>query len=205
MYYTYELPFGRGHMLGGSSGIADKIVGGWSASGIVTLWTGLPLTVTEGSPAFGGGLQLSPNTTAIPTGPIADVGMHEGVVGTTTGTTAGGANGTGMNLFGSPDAVFKQFRYVNLSTDTRTGRGNPIYGLPLRNMDMSFGKRTRITERVETRFTADFFNIFNHPNFNNPGLSLQNQSAFGVITSTYTPPNRTNGARWIEFGLRVEF
>ena len=30
-------------------------------------------------------------------------------------------------------------------------------------------------------------------------------AAFGVITTTLNPPNRTNSARWIEMGLRLEF
>ncbi|MBZ5617283.1 MAG: carboxypeptidase-like regulatory domain-containing protein [Acidobacteriia bacterium] len=202
--YVYDLPIGKGHMLS-TRNFVDKIIGGWYTSGIITAWSGLPLTVTENAPAFGGGLQLSPSTAAIFTGPISGVGLNHGVVGTSTGTTAGGANGTGMNLFSNPDAVFQQVRFVNLSSDTRTGKGNPIYGLPFKNMDVSFGKITKITERVTTRFSADFFNVFNHANFNNPGLNLQNQGAFGVITGTYTPPNRTNSARWIEFGLRLEF
>lgn len=202
--YVYDLPIGRGHMLS-TNNFVDRIIGGWYTSGIVTAWSGLPLSVTEGSPAYGGGLQLSPNTSALFTGSISGIGLNQNIVGTKTGTTAGGTAGTGLNLFKDPDSVFNQVRWVNLSTDTRTGRGNPIHGLPFKNMDVSFGKITKITERVNTRFSADFFNVFNHANFNNPGLSLQNQSAFGVITGTYTPPNRTNSARWIEFGLRIDF
>ncbi len=203
--YVYDIPAGQGHRFSAGR-IGDKIIGGWYTSGIVTLLSGVPVTVTQGAPAFGGGLILSPSTAAIPTGPITGVGLNQGVVGTTTGTTAGGKTGTGMNLFSNPDAVFKQFRFVNLSSDTRTGKANPIYGLPFRNMDMSFGKMTQIGERLNMRFSADFFNIFNHANFNNPAsLSLQNQQGFGVITTTNTPPNRTNSARWIELGLRLEF
>jgi hypothetical protein len=202
--YIYDLPFGKGRRFS-TGNFTDKIIGGWYTSGIITAWSGVRLTVTEGAPAFGGGLQLSPNTSAIPTGSVDGIGLNKGIVGTKTGTTAGGSTGTGMNLFSNPDAVFGQFRFLNLASDTRTGAANPIYGLPVKNMDISFGKTTKITERVNTRFSCDLFNAFNHPNFSNPGLSLQNQSAFGVITGTFTPPNRTNSARWIEFGLRVEF
>jgi len=72
-------------------------------------------------------------------------------------------------------------------------------------MDMSLGKSIGFTERVKLRYSADFFNVFNHENFANPGVSLQNPSAFGVITGTYTPPNRANSARGIEMGLRILF
>jgi hypothetical protein len=202
-YYVYDIPLGKGHRFG-SQAVVDKILGGWYTSGIVTAYTGLPLTVTQGSPAFGGGLQLSPSTTAVPTQAIDGVGMTS-VVGKTAGTNAGLSTGSGMNLFSNPDQAFGEFRWINLATDTRTGRGNPIYGLPFRNLDMTLGKTTHINERVVTRFSADFFNVLNHQNFANPGLSLTNPAAFGVITGTFTPPNRTNAARWIEFGLRVEF
>ena len=97
------------------------------------------------------------------------------------GTNSALSNGSGLNLFSNPQAVFNSVRPVLL------------------------GKTTHITERVTTRFSVDFFNIFNHPNFANPSLSYTSPQAFGVITSTFTPPNRTNSARWIEFGLRVEF
>jgi hypothetical protein len=47
--------------------------------------------------------------------------------------------------------------------------------------------------------------VLNHVNFANPGTSLQNPNAFGLITSSYTPPNRPNGARGVELGVRVRF
>ena len=64
---------------------------------------------------------------------------------------------------------------------------------------------TQITERVNTKFAADFFNVLNHPNFNNPGLNITNPNTFGTINSSYTPPNRQNSARWIQLSIRVEF
>jgi len=51
----------------------------------------------------------------------------------------------------------------------------------------------------------DFFNVFNHVDFANPALAINNLTTFGNITSQYTPGNRTNGARWIQIGARVEF
>ena len=137
---------------------------------------------------------------------VPDTSLHTNVPGSSgIGTNAALPSGSGKNLFADPAAAFKDFRPVLLSQDTRAGRGNPVRGLPYKNMDMSFGKVTQITERIRTRFSADFFNIFNHPNFANPSLAYTNQAAFGVITGTYTPPGRTNSARWIELGVRVEF
>jgi hypothetical protein len=72
-------------------------------------------------------------------------------------------------------------------------------------LDMSLGKSTHITEQVSFRFSLDFFNVFNKVDFTNPGLTITNTTTFGNITSQFAPANRTNGARWIQFGARVEF
>jgi hypothetical protein len=204
-FYTYDLPAGKGHMF--RTGTAfDKVLEGWYTSGIASAWTGLPLIVTESSQTYGGGITLGANTGAIPTGPLPSTGLNSGIgPASGCGSNGSGAHGSGLNLFSNPAAACAGFRPVLLSQDSRDGRANPLRGLPFKNIDMRFGKRTTIHERFSTEFSADFFNIFNHPNFANPALSLTNPAAFGVITSTYTPPNRTNSARWIELGLRVQF
>jgi hypothetical protein len=39
--YIYELPFGRGHaLLGGVSGVADKLISGWQIQGVTTMFSG---------------------------------------------------------------------------------------------------------------------------------------------------------------------
>ena len=107
-----------------------------------------------------------------------------------------------MNLFGNPEQVFSSFRPINLATDFRQGRG-VLRGLPRWQLDMSIGKSTRITEQVEFRFTADFFNIFNHVNFADPTLNLNDGSSFGVITNQLI--NEVYRPRTIQLGARVQF
>src|SRR5206468_2227629 len=87
--------------------------------------------------------------------------------------------GTGLNLFANPEAVFNRFRPVLISQDGRTGRANPVRGLPFWNLDFSVGKRTNIDERISVVVTADLFNTFNNVNFADPALSLTNRGAFG--------------------------
>lgn len=203
-YYVYELPAGKGHRLNGGK-IFDRVIGGWSVSGIFTGLTGVPLFVTESTQVWGDDAILGAATGMIPTASVA-TGLNRGVGGSSVaGSSGGGQTGTGLNLFSDPAAAFNSFRPVLLATDTRTGRANPIRGLGLKNFDMTLGKTTRITERVSGRITFDFFNIFNHPNFRNPTLNWQTPASFGVVTSSFTPANRTNGARWIQIGVRLEF
>ncbi len=204
-YYYYELPAGKGHRLSAGR-VGDKIIGGWYISGIVTAYSGVPLTVTQGNPGFGAAASFAYNTPANPTKAVSNAtpNLYNGSCAA-EGRNAINPGGSGQNIFADPCAAFNSFRYVNIGSDTRTGRANPFYGLPFWNSDMSFGKSTQITERVALRFSGDMFNIFNQHFFNNPSLSFQNPNAFGVITSTFIPANRTNSARWIEFGMRLEF
>jgi hypothetical protein len=207
----YDLPAGNGHWLHGNA-VVNQIIGGWYTSGIFSAWSGVPLHVTESGQVWGGSTSaISVSDYMVPTGPLPGTGLNRGVASGTcsntiaSATVASSVSGTGQDLFSNPAAAYCNFRYVQLSSDGRTGFSNPVYGLPFWNLDLRLGKTTTITERAKLSFSADFFNLFNHQNFANPSLSFTSPSTFGVITSTYTPPNRTNAARWIELGLRLDF
>jgi len=184
-------------------------MGNWHISGIFRAHSGHPLTVTQGTQVWGGSLLRGASSGAIPT--VNPKTFSNSAIDGVKGSGGIGANsdpargGTGLNMFSDPEAVFKSFRRINLGSDGRSGRSNPLRGMPSWNLDLSVGKRTSITERVDVRFSFDFFNIFNKVNFANPGLSLLDQRGFGVITTQLVPTNRQFGSRWIQFGMRVEF
>jgi len=97
--------------------------------------------------------------------------------------------------------------------------GNGILRGPhFRNLDFSLFKNFPIRESVKVQFRAEFFNIFNSPNFNPPNSSLTTSTAFlpsmpggafptqagrvqgpGAITSVAAP------MRQIQFGLKFLF
>jgi hypothetical protein len=77
-----------------------------------------------------------------------------------------------------------------------------------------------VTERIKLRFDAQFFNLFNHPNFALPSSVLagipgkpSTQTGFGALTSTTSPPTGLLGVglggdsspRMIAFQARLEF
>jgi hypothetical protein len=64
--------------------------------------------------------------------------------------------------------------------------------------DFSALKRTRLTEHQNIEFRAEFFNVFNTVNFENPNLNI-NDPNFGVITAIRAEP------RVIQFALRYNF
>jgi hypothetical protein len=73
---------------------------------------------------------------------------------------------------------------------------------------MGMFKEFRITERVQTQFRAEFFNIFNQANFDNP-VSSSNGNNNSVGTGGFGTLTRTNPSggdpRIIQFGLKLAF
>src|SRR6266852_4331076 len=58
----------------------------------------------------------------------------------------GNSSTLGYNYFSNPAAAYCSFRPVLLTVDTRDGRGNPLRGFGVWNLDASLGKETAITE-----------------------------------------------------------
>ncbi|HKD91432.1 MAG TPA: carboxypeptidase regulatory-like domain-containing protein [Terriglobales bacterium] len=209
----YDLPFGRGKRFSAGRKL-DNVIGGWYMSHVFQAFTGTPLIFTESSQVWGGGIIFPGSTGMMPTGPVPATGLYSGVAGGNAGTTAVGVTGnpatggTGLNLFANPAAAWSDFTQILLSQNDRSGRGKAFYGEGFWNDDMEVGKNTKITERLNFKASADFFNVFNHPNFQNPSLSLTSPRSFGVISSQFIPgasSNRSSGSRWIQLGARFEF
>jgi hypothetical protein len=224
--FSYNLPFGSGHRLSAGNGV-NRIIGGWSMAGVFRANSGLPLVVAESGFAYGGGLVTTNNVDMVPMGNNLATGLIHNTGNTATGscatyaaamgggTSIGGNSSTlGLNYFSDPAAAYCSFRPILLTADTRDGRGNPLRGFGVWNLDASFAKETAITERFKLKFSADFFNLFNHVSFDDPlakplgptdFIDATNAANFGVITNSFTPAQRPVGSRWIQLGLRVEF
>ncbi len=96
---------------------------------------------------------------------------------------------------------------------------NSIKGLSVSQVDFSLRRQFTLTERTSLQFRADFFNIFNHPNFANPapvfsGSNLFNDQAFqmlgrslgsGGISGGLNPLFQVGGPRSIQFALKIIF
>ncbi len=176
-------------------------------SGLFISQSGLPLSVFQSAQAWGGGAIFGPVAGAIQTRSIVNgTGVFSGVTGSNgIGVNADPARrGTGLNLFSGPEQAFNSFRRLEISRDTRDGRG-VLRGLSRWAFDMSLAKETKITEKVNFSLSFDFLNVFNHVVFNDPGLSLQNPAGFGVITSQLTSLLPYVGPRRIQIGGRFDF
>ena len=59
-------------------------------------------------------------------------------------------------------------------------------------------KQTQLTERFKLEFRTEFFNLFNHVQFADPGTALGNRQ-FGIVSASRNQP------RLVQFGLRLWF
>jgi hypothetical protein len=203
--FVYNLP----KKFTGLPAIVNRIAGGWHVSGIFTALSGAPVYVNEGSQVWGGGQRSVFSTPAVPLVPISSIstGLNRNVAGSggvgTNGNPATG--GTGLNLFANPQTALANFGYVQLSSNT-DGYGHPLRGLGFWNVDSSIGKQIAFAEHKSLNFVFDFYNMFNHPNYNSSAGSLTGSPVgFGVISSTLVPANRQASSRWIMASLRLEF
>jgi len=176
-----------------------RAVGGWQLSPIVSVASGLPLRVLNGSGQEFGQTSFAFGAEAIRTGSgDASAGVNRVAPTSGCGRSASGT-GSGLNIFADPQAVCSQFRPVQLSVDT-TSRGGTLRGFGSWNLDLSIAKKVYLNaERTRLTFSAEFFNTFNHVVFLDPAVNLESPQTFGVITT------QGNDARQIQLGLRVDF
>jgi hypothetical protein len=163
---------------------ANRLVAGWEVGTVIQAQSGNPLNPTV---AINPGVSLTVRPDV--TGPIR-----------VTGDPAGwfGSSAVFATEFASP-CVGTTCHPGNLSRDAVTG---PKFV----NTDFSVIKNTKLTERFNLQFRGEMFDIFNHPNFGNPGLTFTPSSTtFGKITSTRFPTGDFGSARQIQFALKLKF
>jgi hypothetical protein len=230
----WELPFGKGRRWANNApGWLDQIIGGWTATSIYTYYSGEPFTLNSGSStiaATAAGKQstlevrgpfIQPSLFEIPNvdGPVVyNVGPLLNAVADFTNPNFGCRNvltaPTAAFPNGEPTTTF--FCIPAPGQHGNSGR-NSVYGPGFWNVDMGILKDFRITERVKFQFRAEFFNAFNHANFDNPrnasdGSPTLTSSLFGqtCCVATAVPSSTTviaNGEpnRVIQFAFKVSF
>jgi hypothetical protein len=180
MSFLYQLPFGPGKALL-NSGVASKILGGWSLGGVLTYQSGLPIPTP--SPAF----------SRVPLF-AGSIRPHR-VAGVSAYTEAAtNSFDPGRDLYLSPAAWMSPapFEFGNAAgmSEARIE--------PRLNEDVSILKSTAITEGVRLEFRAEAFNVFNRTQFGFPSRALS-RSDFGRIFS------QNNSPRNMQLGLKLIF
>jgi len=198
----YELPW-RG----------NRLVEGWQLGTIIQLQSGNPINILAGNPlaipgtAIGAGAGIATFTGIASVRP--DLIGNPQILGTPnqwfsntvcdprapTGCPSGSVFALPVTLSGT----------TNVYHFGSMGR-NVLIGPGFNNVDFSITKNTKLTESVRMQFRAEFFDIFNHANFGQPGRTAQvGSTAFGLISGTRFPTGDSGSSRQIQFAVKLLF
>jgi hypothetical protein len=116
------------------------------------------------------------------------------------GTLRPDANGP-VSIIGSVDRWFDTSVFTAVSRFGNLGR-NVIIGPGFKNTDFSIIKNVKIAENIRLQLRAEFFDLFNHANFGQPG-NVVGTPSFGRITATRFPTGETGSSRQIQFAVKL--
>ena len=158
--YLYDLP-----KLTKANRFLRTVAGGWQLTGILSYMTGAPITILAG--------QDQSRT--------ANNSDHANYLG---GPVYG--PGACKNAPCVSYLVKSSFGLPALGTFGSVGKGS-VHGPGFFNWDAGLFKEFALgSERVRAQFRAEFFNLLNHANFNNPNNSVTS-GGFGTITGAQDP------------------
>lgn len=171
---NYPLPFGH-----------SKLLGGWEISGVASVHSGLPLTVT-----------VSRNATALPDGNNAN--QRPNLI-------------PGVSLIPPGGRTITQ--WINPAAFATPANGqwgnagrNILDGPRLAQFDAALSKGIHFGERSRLVFRVEAFNLFNHPQLGKPSVNFSTPATFGRITAiSNTSPIGTGTARSIQLAVRYTF
>ena len=106
-------------------------------------------------------------------------------------------------LIGNVNSWFDTSVFTPVTRFGNLGR-NVVIGPGFNNTDFSATKKIDLTERIRAQFRAEVFNLFNHPNFGQPG-NVVGGANFGVITNTRFPTGESGSSRQVQLGLKLVF
>jgi hypothetical protein len=196
----YQLPFGRGHLIGSGVGKAlDALIGGWRLSGIFRWNTGVPLSAPFDDARWATNWNVQSRTV-----------LTKAVEPCVTK----GNSTTAPKLFGcDTTSVYQSFRNAYPG---ESGQRN-IFRLPSYiSMDMGLGKAFSITEGTKLQLRWEVFNVTNTQRFGNLLNMDLTRTGYGLrldpaVRNLSPPKNWSNFTgiqgtpRVMQVGARLEF
>jgi len=176
--FVWELPFGKGRRFAAGRA-AGAILGGWQLSGILQVQTGFPFTINMNGDTAGigggtGGILIRANAAPGQTYKLPASGR----------TTERWFNTAAFSI---PPA----FTFVNVGRNTVVGPG-------LVNLDTNISRSFPFGERVRLQVRGEFFNMFNHPNYNIVGRLINVPATSGRVLNQLDP-------RQIQLAAKISF
>ena len=187
--YGLDLPFGHDQMfLSHINTVTNAVVGGWRVNGITTLRSGVPIALTA-----------NPNTLAQNFGGgTPPFGLGSGIIRPdyTPGcskTVSGNRSVRALQWFNT--SCFSEPGPFSYGNEPRVDTG--LRAARVVNFDFSANKSFNVTERAKLKFSAEIFDLFNHPQFAEPGVGLG--PSFGVVNHQSSLP------RTVQLALRFTY
>jgi hypothetical protein len=186
--YVLDLPLGKGRRFFTSANpVVDHLISGWGLNGITTFQSGLPIALSTSATnaltsQFGAGT-LRPNI--VP-------GVSKQGTGSRYQRTLPGQKWFNTAAFTTPG----NFQFGNESrVDSELRNDNT------NNWDMGLTKTTKIRERFSLQFRAEYFNVFNRPQFGMTGQANTQvgNANFGIVDT------QANSPRAGQFSLRFNY
>lgn len=201
----YELPF---H--------GNRLATGWQLGAIVSAQSGNPINILAGNPlaiagttiGAGAGINSFTGVASIRpdlVGPLSIIGSRTQWFPNSAAVCdpRAPAGCPAGSVFALP--VVRGATGQNVFHFGSLGR-NSITGPPFNNTDFSVIKNTKIGESMRVQFRAEFFDLFNHANFGQPGRVAQVGSAgFAAIGNTRFGTGDSGSSRQVQFALKFLF
>ena len=208
----YDLPFGKGKRFGSDwNGATNTVLGHWQVNLIERAESGFPLFVVDSAntgPTFG----------AAPAAGNTGQFLNYDFLSLNRPVLVGDPNrpGNEAGQTGCPTQVHTHQNWLNPCAFTHAPGGEigtapraPAYGPRFVNTDFSVIKDFPLPfrEAMNLQFRAEFFNLFNHPQFFIGGLT-----GVGLLDINVANPNnfsvlnqQVNNPRLVQFALRLNF
>jgi len=214
----YELPLGRTKRFASNAPRwLDTIIGGWQITSIFTYQSGEPYTINSGARTA----NLGHNSSALIVGPNipgGDLIFVPGVEGPVMYKTGGFITTPLSDPHLNCQHVTGTETYFCIPPPGQQGSGrNLAQGPRFWNLDSGLTKSFRITERINAQLRAEFFNVLNRPNFENPrnastGSPTVTSTLFAqtcCVTSSLASSANVNAIgepmRVLQLGLKINF
>jgi hypothetical protein len=181
----YDLPFGKGRTFGGNwNDVTNSLLGNWQATLIERVSSGFPVPLIDSFNNAGQGFNYfnnggndnnynRPNQVSNCNPYAANHGQHQWINGACFAPPPAGELGNAARVpVVGPDFVNSDFSLIK------------DFALPRKEMGLNF--------------RAEFFNLFNHPQFGSPIADI-NSPGFGAVTST------VNNPRLVQLALKLAF
>jgi hypothetical protein len=188
--FIYDLPFGKGKAFASNvNTLTDTLIGNWQVTLIERISSGFPVPLIDSSNQSGAEFQAGGNS----------------------------------NNFNRPDQIagcnthaasHSQYQWINGSCFAVPAAGElgnaarvPVSGPDFVNSDFSAIKQFRLPREMGLNFRAEFFNLFNHPQYGSPIADINfNSPGAGTVSPFFGSVNSTvNNPRLIQLALKLTF